>query len=187
MKSGIALLVIMTTSALMAATASASPAFQDGFVTGYTEVSGEGQTEIVNSNMDRWKGFTNTEVLYGKGAIDYFATGGLNHSSGGASQTDRKIEFPDGLLVNVQHFDSSRVFHGTGLDISNITVVSSYSGIDRMVISPNCTTFDVKSEFNGMWDLQAFKNDVIRKIDTKTNLDGEFEVDKELIFKAPFL
>jgi len=76
MKSGIALLVIMTTSALMAATASASPAFQDGFVTGYTEVSGEGQTEIVNSNMDRWKGFTNTEVLYGKGAIDYFATGG---------------------------------------------------------------------------------------------------------------
>lgn len=74
-------------------------------------------------------------------------------------------------------------FHGTGLDISNINVVSSYSGIDRMVISPNCTTFDVKSEFNGMWDLQAFKNDVIRKIDTKTNLDGEFGVDKELIFK----
>jgi hypothetical protein len=185
MKSGIALLsILLVPILLLAATASASPAFQDGFVTGYLTVSGEGQTEIVSSNQDRWKGFTNTEVLFGKGSIEYFSTGSLNQSSG-FSQTDRKIEFPDGLLVNVQHFDSSRVFHGTGLDISNINVASSYSGIDRMVISPNCTTFDVKSEFTGMWDLQAFKNDVHRKIDTKTVLDGKFEVNKELTFKVP--
>ena len=102
----------------------------------------------------------------GRGLDGIFLHRSLNQSSG-FSQTDRKIEFPDGLLVNVQHFDSSRVFHGTGLDISNINVASSYSGIDRMVISPNCTTFDVKSEFTGMWDLQAFRTTtIIRSIQT---------------------
>ena len=69
MKSGIALLfILLVPILLLAATASASPAFQDGFVTGYLTVSGEGQTEIVSSNQDRWKGFTNTEVLFGKGS-----------------------------------------------------------------------------------------------------------------------
>jgi hypothetical protein len=182
MKSAIALLLVLTTSvAALATTASASPAFQDGFVTGYLDVSGEGQTEIVSTNLDRSKGFTNTEVLYGKGSIDYFSTG-LFNKSGNVYQIDRKIEFPKGLLVNVQHFDSSRVFNGTGLDISNVNVVSSYSGYDRLVIAPNCTTFDVKSEFNGIWDLEAFRKDVYQNIDTKTMLDGKFEVDKQLIF-----
>ncbi|HPE64466.1 MAG TPA: hypothetical protein PLQ49_10200 [Methanothrix sp.] len=182
MKRAIALLlVLITVVAVLATAGSASPTFQDGFVTGFLNVSGEGETEIVNTNMDRVKGFTNTEVLYGKGIIDYFATGRLNQSEG-VSQIDRKIEFPKGLLVNVQHFDSSRIFNGTGLDISNVNVVSSYSGIDRMVIAPNCTTFDVKSEFNGMWDLEAFRSDLYRKIDTKTMLDGKFEVDKQLVF-----
>ena len=183
MKRGIALLLaVLIFVPVLATTCSASPTFQDGFVTGFLNVSGEGETEIVNSNMDRWKGFTNTEVLYGKGMIDYFATGQINNSEG-ISQIDRKIEFPQGLLVNVQHFDSSRIFKGTGLDISNVNVVSSYSGMDRMIISPNCTTFDVKSEFKGMWDLEAFRSDIYRKIDTKTMLDGKFEVDKQLIFK----
>lgn len=183
MKRAIALLlVLMTSVAALATSASASPTFQDGFVTGYLNVSGDGQTEIVNTNLDRWKGFTNTEVLYGKGSIDYFTTGQFNQS-GGVSQIDRKIEFPKGLLVNVQHFDSSRVFNGTGLDISNVNVVSSYSGHDRLVVTPNCTTFDVKSEFNGIWDLEAFRKDINQNIDTKTMLDGKFEVDKELIFK----
>ncbi|HOO54784.1 MAG TPA: hypothetical protein PLM24_10675 [Methanothrix sp.] len=183
MKNAIALLLVLMTSVVaLAATASASPAFQDGFVTGYLTVSGDGQTEIVTTNLDRWKGFTNTEVLYGKGYIDYYATGRLNQS-GGISQTDRMIEFPEGLLVNVQHFDSNRVFHGTGLDISNVNVVSSYSGRDRLVVTPNCTSFDVQSEFNGIWDLEAFRKDFYQNIDTKTMLDGKFEVDKELIFK----
>jgi hypothetical protein len=182
MKSAIALLLVLTTSvAALATTASASPACQDGFVTGYLDVSGDGQTEIVSTNLDRSKGFTNTEVLYGKGSIDYFSTG-LFNKSGDVYQIDRKIEFPKGLLVNVQHFDSSRVFKGTGLDISNVNVVSSYSGYDRLVIAPNCTTFDVKSEFNGIWDLEAFRKDVYQNIDTKTMLDGKFEVDKQLIF-----
>ena len=184
MKSAIALLlVLMTSIAALATNASASPTFQDGYITGYLEFSGDGQTEIVSTNLDRWKGFTNTEVLYGKGFIDYFSTGRFNQSIG-ASEIDRKIEFPDGLLVNVQHFDSSRVFNGTGLDISNVNVVSSYSGVDRMVIAPNCTTFDVKSEFNGIWDLEAFKKEAyFQDIDLKTMVDGKFEVDKELIFK----
>jgi hypothetical protein len=182
MKSAIALLLVLMTSVAMTTTAPASPTFQDGYITGYLEVSGDGQTEIVSTNLDRWKGFTNTEVLYGKGSIDYYATGRLNQS-GGVSEIDRKIEFPEGLLVNVQHFDSSRVFSGTGLDISNVNVVSSYSGRDRMVIAPNCTTFDVKSEFNGIWDLEAFRKDIYQNIDTKTMLDGKFEVDKQLIFK----
>jgi hypothetical protein len=183
MKSAIGLLlVLMTSIAALTTTASASPTFQDAFVTGYLDVSGEGQTEIVSTNLDRWKGFTNTEVLYGKGSIDYYATGRFNQS-GGFSEIDRKIEFPEGLLVNVQHFDSSRVFDGTGLDISNVNVVSSYSGSDHMVIAPNFTTFDIKSEFNGIWDLEAFRKDIHRNIDTKTMLDGKFEVDKKLIFK----
>jgi len=55
--------------------------------------------------------------------------------------------------------------------------------MDRMVISPNATTFDVKSEFNGIWNLEAFRNDIYRKIDTKTTLDGKFEINKELIFR----
>lgn len=183
MNGAIALLLVLITSvAALATTASASPTFQDGYITGYLDVSGEGQTEIVSTNLDRWKGFTNTEVLYGKGAIDYFSTGRFNQS-GGVSQIDRKIEFPDGLLVNVQHFDSSRVFKGTGLDISNVNVVSSYSGWDRMVIAPNCTAFDVQSEFSGTWDLEAVRRDMYEKIDTKTMLDGKFEIEKELIFK----
>ncbi|HII06329.1 MAG TPA: hypothetical protein HA349_03130 [Methanotrichaceae archaeon] len=183
MKSAIALLLVLMTSVVtLAMIASASPTFQDGFITGYLNVSGEGQTEIVSTNLDRWKGFTNTEVLYGKGSIDYFATGQFNQSEG-VSQINRKIEFPKGLLVNVQHFDSSRVFKGTGLDISNVNVVSSYSGYDRLVVTPNCTTFDVKSEFNGIWDLEAFRKDISQNIDTKTMLDGKFEVDKKLIFK----
>ena len=182
MKSAIALLLVLMTSVALTTTASASPIFQDGYITGYLDVSGEGQTEIVSTNLDRWMGFTNTEVLYGKGSIDYFSTGRFNQSIG-ASEIDRKIEFPDGLLVNVQHFDSSRVFNGTGLDISNVNVVSSYSGVDRMVIAPNCTTFDVKSEFNGIWDLEAFKKDVYHNIDSKTMVDGKFEVNKELIFR----
>ncbi len=182
MKSAIALLLVLIMSvAALATIALASPTFQDGFVTGYLNVSGDGQTEIVSTNLDRWKGFTNTEVLYGKGSIDYFATGHSNQS-GNVSQIDRKIEFPKGLLVNVQHFDSSRVFKGTGLDISNINVVSSYSGYDSLIVTPNCTTFDVKSEFNGIWDLEAFRKDIYQNIDTKTMLDGKFEVDKELIF-----
>lgn len=172
----------LVTAAILATTAAASPAFQDGFVTGFLNVSGEGQTEIVSSNLDRWKGFTNTEVLYGKGSIDYFSTGFWNQSEGIAT-IDRKIEFPEGLLVNVQHFDSSKVFRGSGVDISNVNVVSSYSGMDRMVISPSATTFDVKSEFNGIWNLEAFRNDIYRKIDTKTTLDGKFEINKELIFR----
>ncbi len=182
MKSAIALLLVLMTAVALTTTASASPIFQDGYITGYLDVSGDGQTEIVSTNLDRWMGFTNTEVLYGKGYIDYFSTGRFNQSLG-AAEIDRKIEFPDGLLVNVQHFDSSRVFNGTGLDISNINVVSSYSGVDRMVIAPNCTTFDVKSEFNGIWDLEAFKKDFYHHIDSKTMVDGKFEVDKELIFK----
>jgi hypothetical protein len=183
MNSAIALLLVLITSvAALATTASASPTFQDGYITGYLDVSGEGQTEIVSTNLDRWKGFTNTEVLYGTGSIDYYATGRFNQSIG-VSEIDRKIEFPKGLLVNVQHFDSSRVFDGTGLDISNVNVVSSYSGSDHMIISPNCTTFDIKSEFNGIWDLEAFRKDIHQNIDTKTMLDGKFEVDKELIFK----
>ena len=182
MKSAIALLLVLMTSGVLTTTAPASPTFQDGYITGYLEVSGDGETEIVNTNLDRWKGFTNTEVLYGKGFIDYFSTGRFNQSAG-ASEIDRKIEFPDGLLVNVQHFDSSRVFNGTGLDISNVNVVSSYSGVDRMVIAPNCTSFDVKSEFNGIWNLEAFKKDVYQDIDLKTMMDGKFEVDKELIFR----
>jgi hypothetical protein len=52
-----------------------------------------------------------------------------------------------------------------------------------MVIAPNCTSFDVKSEFNGIWDLEAFKKDVYQDIDLKTMMDGKFEVDKELIFR----
>ncbi len=182
MKSAIALLLVLISSVALTTVAPASPTFQDGYVTGYLEVSGDGQTEIVSTNLDRWKGFTNTEVLYGKGSIDYFSTGRFNQSAG-ASEINRKIEFPDGLLVNVQHFDSSRVFKGTGLDISNVNVVSSYSGVDRMVIAPNCTSFDVKSEFNGIWDLEAFKKDVYQDIDLKTMMDGKFEVDKELIFR----
>jgi len=183
MKSAIGLLlVLMTSIAALATNASASPTFQDPFVTGYLDVSGEGQTEIVSTNLDRWKGFTNTEVLYGKGSIDYYATGRFNQS-GGISEIDRKIEFPEGLLVNVQHFDSSRVFDGTGLDISNVNVVSSYSGSDRMIIAPNFTTLDIKSEFNGIWDLEAFRKDIYQNIDTKTMLDGKFEIDKKLIFK----
>lgn len=183
MKTSTALsLVLITSAAILTAAASASPAFQDGFVTGYLSFTGEGQTEIVSSNLDRWKGFTNTEVLYGKGSIDYFSTGFWNQSEGIAT-IDRKIEFPEGLLVNVQHFDSSKVFKGSGVDISNVNVVSSYSGIDRMVISPNATIFDVKSEFNGIWNLEAFRNDIYRKIDTKTTLDGKFEINKELIFR----
>ncbi|MCR3884369.1 hypothetical protein P0O24_12140 [Methanotrichaceae archaeon M04Ac] len=182
MRNAIALCLSLMTAAILAVTAGASPAFQDGFITGYLEVTGEGQTEIVSSNIDRWKGFSNTEVLYGKGSIDYFSTGVWNQSAG-VSTIDRKIEFPKGLLVNVQHFDSSKVFKGSGVDISNVNVVSSYSGMDRMVISPNATTFDVKSEFSGIWNLEAFRNDINRKIDTKTTLDGKFEINKELIFR----
>jgi len=182
MKSAIAFLLVLVASVVLAATVSASPTFQDGYITGYLNVSGDGQTEIVSTNLDRWMGFTNTEVLYGNGAIDYFSTGQFNQSIG-ASEIRREIEFPDGLLVNVQHFDSSRVFNGTGLDISNVNVVSSYSGVDRMVISPNSTTFDVKSEFNGIWDLEAFKKETyFQDIDLKTMVDGKFEVDKELVF-----
>ncbi|UEC42025.1 MAG: conserved exported protein of unknown function [Methanothrix sp.] len=184
MKTSTALsLVLIASAAILTVTASASPAFQDGFVTGFLSFTGEGQTEIVSSNLDRWKGFSNTEVLYGKGSIDYFSTGFWNQSAGVAT-IDRKIEFPKGLLVNVQHFDSSRVFNrGSGVDISNVNVVSSYSGMDRMVISENATTFDVKSEFDGIWNLEAFRNDINRKIDTKTTLDGKFEINKELTFR----
>lgn len=182
MKSAIAFLLVLMASVVLTTTASASPTFQDGYITGYLNVSGDGQTEIVSTNLDRWVGFTNTEVLYGKGAIDYFSTGQFNRSIG-ASEIKREIEFPDGLLVNVQHFDSSRIFNGTGLDISNVNVVSSYSGVDRMVISPNSTIFDVKSEFNGIWDLEAFKKEAyFQDIDLKTMVDGKFEVDKELVF-----
>jgi len=166
-------LVLMTILSLSAAS---------GDMIGFLEVSGKGESQIVNSALDRSTGFSRSEVLYGQGAIDYSAIGCVNDSSG-VSQRNRTIEFPKGLLVNVQHMESSFVFNGTGLDMSNINVVSSYIGSDQMTFAPNMTSFDVKSEFDGTWDIEAFKGRLDRKIDTRTMMDGKFEIEKELEFK----
>jgi len=152
-----------------------------GSMTGFLEVSGKGNTEIVETAMDRHTGFSRTEVLYSQGAIDYSAMGFVNDSTG-ISQRNRTIDFPKGLFVNVQHLESSFVFNGTGMDLSNINVASSYMGFDRVAQTPNCTIFDLKSEFDGTWDVGAFKNEIAKKIDSRTALDGKFEVEKEIRF-----
>ena len=167
----------------MVATFSLSAAFGDGCMTSSITVSGHGQTKIVNTAFSRETGISHSEVIYGEGSIDYTAVGRINGSDGVFQTVDRMIELPKGLLVNVQHMESSPVFSGKNIDISNINIATTYKGRDNFSISPNSTSFNVTSEFKGRWNLDATRFGFNRNLKTGMMLNGKFEVGKELFFK----
>jgi len=167
----------------MVATSTLSAALGDGGMASSITVSGHGQTKIVNTAFSRETGLSHSEVVYGEGPIDYAAVGIINGSDGVFQTVDRMIELPKGLLVNVQHMESSPAFSGKNIDISNINIATTYKGRDNFSICPNSTTFNVTSEFKGRWNLDATRFGLNRNIETRMMLNGKFEVDKELFFK----
>jgi len=177
MKGVIVILFFMVTTSSLAA------AFEDEGMTTSITVSGHGQTRIVNTAFSRETGISHSEVIYGEGPIDYAAVGRINGSNGVFQTADRMIELPKGLLVNVQHMESSPVFSRKNIDLSNINIATTYKGKDNFNISPNSTSFNVTSEFNGRWNFDAMRSGFSRNLDTSMMLNGKFEVSKELFFK----